>query len=163
MADAPLVTIIVPNYNYGRFLDECLSSAVGQTYEHLQVIFIDNSSSDDSYEIALRFRARYGDRILVYRNDESLGGSRNCDKANRLMSADSEFHIYLSSDDAFTGPVNMGATFECSMLELAEMVIRATGSYPDFSGVYTARIDGSGRLTVDYRFEFSGAQALPVQ
>lgn len=101
MADAPLVTILIPNYNYGRYLDECLSSAVGQTYERLQVIFIDNSSSDDSYEIALRYRARYGDRILVYRNDENLGGSRNCDKASRLMSADSEFHIYLSSDDAF--------------------------------------------------------------
>ena len=39
------------------------------------------------------------------------------------------------------------------------VVIRASGSYPDYSGGYTARIDGSGRLTVDYRFKFSGAEA----
>jgi hypothetical protein len=39
------------------------------------------------------------------------------------------------------------------------VVIRASGSYPDYSGGYTARIDGSGRLTVDYRFEFTGAEA----
>ena len=39
------------------------------------------------------------------------------------------------------------------------VVIRASGSYPDYSGGYTARIDGSGRLTVDYRFEFINAEA----
>jgi hypothetical protein len=44
-------------------------------------------------------------------------------------------------------------------MEDGSVVIRATGSYPDYSGVYTARIDPSGRLTVDYRFEFSGAEA----
>ena len=39
------------------------------------------------------------------------------------------------------------------------VVISATGGYPEYSGSYTARIDGSGRLTVDYRFEFNGAEA----
>jgi hypothetical protein len=38
------------------------------------------------------------------------------------------------------------------------VVIRAGGNYPEYSGVYTARIDGSGRLTLDYRFEFSGVE-----
>jgi hypothetical protein len=46
-----------------------------------------------------------------------------------------------------------------AQVEDGSVVIRATGSYPDYSGVYTARIDGAGRLTVDYRFEFNGAEA----
>jgi len=101
MAEHPLVTIIIPNYNYGRYLDECLASAVGQTYDRLQVIFIDNCSTDDSYEIAMTYRQIYKDRILVYRNDENIGGSRNSLKGNMLMDVASEYHIYLSSDDAF--------------------------------------------------------------
>ena len=43
--------------------------------------------------------------------------------------------------------------------EDGSIVIRASGSYPEYAGTYTARIDGSGRLTVDYRFEFSGTEA----
>jgi hypothetical protein len=46
-----------------------------------------------------------------------------------------------------------------AQFEDGSVIIRASGSYPDYSGVYTARIDGSGRLTVDYRFEFTGAEA----
>ena len=43
-------------------------------------------------------------------------------------------------------------------VEDGTVVIRATGNYPEYSGGYTAHIDGSGRLTVEYRFEFSGAE-----
>ena len=46
-------------------------------------------------------------------------------------------------------------------VENESVVIRASGSYPDYSGVFTARIDASGRLTLDYRFEFNGAEARP--
>lgn len=46
--------------------------------------------------------------------------------------------------------------------EDSSVVIRASGSYPEYSGVYTARIDASGRLTVDYRFQFNGT-AAPVR
>jgi len=46
-----------------------------------------------------------------------------------------------------------------AQVEAGSVVLRATGSYPDYSGAYTARIDGAGRLTLDYRFEFSGAEA----
>lgn len=42
--------------------------------------------------------------------------------------------------------------------EDGSVVIRASGSYPEYSGVYTARIGGVGRLTVDYRFEFNGTE-----
>lgn len=101
MKENPLVTIIVPNYNYGRFLDQCLKSAVEQNYENLQVIFTDNCSTDESYEIALSYRHNYKDRILVYRNDENIGGSRNSLKACRLMNPNTKYYVYLSSDDVF--------------------------------------------------------------
>ena len=48
----PLVTICIPNYNYGRYLRTCLESILKQTYANLEVHFSDNASTDDSYEIA---------------------------------------------------------------------------------------------------------------
>ncbi len=46
-----------------------------------------------------------------------------------------------------------------AQVEGGSVVIRASGSYPEYSGVYTARVDGAGRLALDYRFEFRGAEA----
>jgi hypothetical protein len=101
MTGTPLVSILIPNYNYGRHLKTCLESAINQTYENLQVIFVDNHSTDDSYEIAMDFQAQYKDRIRVYRNDENIGGSRNHLKAYNLMDPRSKCHINLSSDDFY--------------------------------------------------------------
>jgi len=55
--------------------------------------------------------------------------------------------------------MNWNASSVEAKLEDGSVVIRASGSYPEYSGSYTARIDGSGHLTVDYRFEFNGTEA----
>ncbi len=55
--------------------------------------------------------------------------------------------------------MNWAASNVEAQVEDGSVVIRAKGSYPEYSGSFTARIDGSGRLTVDYRFEFNGAEA----
>jgi len=47
--ELPLVSIIVPNYNYANYLETCLESILNQTYENIEVIFRDNASMDDSY------------------------------------------------------------------------------------------------------------------
>lgn len=99
MKEKPLVSILVPNFNYGGYLAECLDSALNQSYENIEVVFVDNNSSDDSYDIALDFRARFKDRLRVYRNDENIGGSRNHAKAYSMMDPRAQCYIFLSSDD----------------------------------------------------------------
>jgi glycosyltransferase involved in cell wall biosynthesis len=51
----PHVSIIIPCHNYGRFLAEAIESALAQTHAPLEVIVIDDGSTDDSYEVASRF------------------------------------------------------------------------------------------------------------
>jgi glycosyltransferase involved in cell wall biosynthesis len=51
-ADRPLVTVIVPNYNYGRVLPLCLAAVLAQTYTPLEVVVVDDCSTDDSVRIA---------------------------------------------------------------------------------------------------------------
>jgi glycosyltransferase involved in cell wall biosynthesis len=54
-AGEPTVSIVIPCHNYGRFLADAIESALGQTHAPLEVIVIDDGSSDDSYEVASRF------------------------------------------------------------------------------------------------------------
>src|SRR5256712_12270693 len=60
MNNFELATIIVNNYNYGRFLPEAIDSALNQTYRNIEVIVVDDGSTDGSPEII----ASYGDRIV---------------------------------------------------------------------------------------------------
>ena len=51
----PLVSIIITNYNYGRFLGEAIESALAQTWQNREILFIDDGSTDDSVEVARRY------------------------------------------------------------------------------------------------------------
>jgi len=67
----PLVSIIIPGYNQGRYLTESVDSAVGQTYPCIEVIVVDNASTDETDAVA----ARYGDRIRYHKQTRNAGAS----------------------------------------------------------------------------------------
>jgi glycosyltransferase involved in cell wall biosynthesis len=86
------VSVIIPTYNYGRFLREALDSALAQTYRPLEVIVVDDGSTDDTPQVL----AAYGDRILVIRqNNLGVGAARN----TGIAAARGEYLAFLDSDD----------------------------------------------------------------
>lgn len=58
----PLVSILIPNYNHSRYLDECIQSALAQTYQNIEIIFLDNQSRDDSVSVAAKY-LKHGVRV----------------------------------------------------------------------------------------------------
>ena len=54
----PKVSIIVPNYNYARFLDQRIGSIEAQTYRDFEVILLDDASTDESAEVLQQFASR---------------------------------------------------------------------------------------------------------
>ena len=58
--EKPLVSVVVNNYNYGRFLAEAIDSALRQTYSPIEVLVVDDGSTDDSRDVI----ASYGARVV---------------------------------------------------------------------------------------------------
>ncbi len=53
--EKPIVSILIPNFNHSVYLEQCIESALSQTYENCEIIVLDNSSGDSSVERALKF------------------------------------------------------------------------------------------------------------
>lgn len=94
----PLVSICIYNYNYGRYLKQCLSSAFAQTYQNIEVCFSDNASSDDSWEIATEFANTNIGKMSLTRNRINFGPNINL--FNCILNARGKYVLKLCSDDA---------------------------------------------------------------
>jgi glycosyltransferase involved in cell wall biosynthesis len=88
----PLVSIIINNYNYARFLDEAISSALNQTYPHVEVIVVDDGSTDDSRQLI----ANYEDHIVSVLK-ENRGMSSACNAG--FAASRGEIVVFLDADD----------------------------------------------------------------
>lgn len=90
----PLVSICIPNYNYGRYLRTCVESALGQGGDEIEVIVSDNASTDDSLDVLASIE---DPRLCYWRNDSNLGVYPNWDKA--VSAARGRWVKVLQSDD----------------------------------------------------------------
>ena len=97
MPDQPLVSIIIYNYNYGRFLRECIQSALDQTYENIEILMSDNASDDDSWEIFVEFERANRGKFFIARNRQNYGTDHNF--ANCWINKRGIYHLVLGSDD----------------------------------------------------------------
>lgn len=71
---APLVSVIVPNYNHCEFLDLRLQSIYSQTYENFEVILLDDASDDGSVDILEKYHKLYPERTTIEFNEQNSGG-----------------------------------------------------------------------------------------
>ena len=92
--DTPLVSILINNYNYGRFLGEAIDSALNQTYSNKEVVVVDDGSTDNSREII----ASYQDRIIPVLKEN--GGQASAFNAG-FEACKGDIICFLDSDDIF--------------------------------------------------------------
>lgn len=90
----PLVSVLINNYNYGRFLHEAVDSVLNQTYSNIEVIVVDDGSTDNSQAVI----ASYGDCLtpILKKN----GGQASAFNAG-FSTSQGKIICFLDSDDAF--------------------------------------------------------------
>src|SRR4051794_35784510 len=91
----PRVSVVVPIYNVEAYLRECLESLAAQTFEDLEVIMVDDGSTDGSAAIAEAFAARDARFVLVTQANGGLSAARN----TGIDVATGEFLAFVDSDD----------------------------------------------------------------
>ena len=89
------ISVIVPVYNVEPYLIECLESIINQTYRDLEIILIDDGSTDKSGDICEEY-AKKDDRIIVIH--QSNQGSASAKNAG-LRKASGEYLAFVDSDD----------------------------------------------------------------
>lgn len=92
----PSIDVIVPCYNYGRFLRSCVNSVLGQVGCEVRILIIDDASTDDSVAIA-RSLAAQDNRIQLLTHEKNRGHIATYNEGIELLSAD--YMLLLSSDD----------------------------------------------------------------
>lgn len=104
---APKVTILIPNYNKGKYIAQALESAVNQSYSNFDILIIDNCSTDESVPIIKRYES---DKVKVVLHEENKGLVYSLNEGVEL--SDSDFIMNLSSDDiiATTAVENLMST-----------------------------------------------------
>jgi glycosyltransferase involved in cell wall biosynthesis len=91
-----MVSVLIPVYNHELFIEACVESALAQTFQDLEVIIVDNHSTDRSWEICQSLATR-DSRIRVFRNDSNIGPVGNWQRC--IDEACGQLGKILFSDD----------------------------------------------------------------
>lgn len=88
-------SVIIPVYNTSLYLEECIDSVFSQTQKEIEVIAINDGSTDDSWEVLLRLQKKYPQLIIMAQENRGLGYVRNVG----IERARGEYIYFLDSDD----------------------------------------------------------------
>lgn len=95
----PLVSVIIPVYNVSPYIEECINSVISQTYTNLEVIIVNDSSTDDSiekvYNIINSYDGEISFSVLNHEKNSGLSVARN----TGLDAASGEYVSFIDSDD----------------------------------------------------------------
>lgn len=91
----PKLSIIIPNFNYGNYIEETICSVINQNYENLEIIIIDGGSTDNSVDII----KKYQNKVNYWISESDAG---QADAINRgLLVATGDYVAFINSDDTY--------------------------------------------------------------
>lgn len=113
----PLVSIIVPVYNLAPYLPACINSLLKQTYAPLEIIFINDSSTDSSLEILQEYQRQYSHLKIITQPNSGPGPARN----TGLDQAGGDYVLFVDGDD-WIAEETVAVCMETAIRESADIV-----------------------------------------
>lgn len=91
----PLVSIIVPVYNVEKYLNKCMDSLINQTFDNIEIIAVNDGSTDSSLEIIKKYTKNDNRVRIINQLNQGLSGARN----SGISKANGEFIMFVDGDD----------------------------------------------------------------
>ncbi|GAA4348873.1 glycosyltransferase family 2 protein [Kangiella taiwanensis] len=96
MKNKPLITVYIVNHNYGKYIEQAIESTVNQSYPNIEILIIDDGSTDNSREILTKYIGQEKIEVIF---QENKGLTKTNNTALRL--AEGEYIVRLDADDTF--------------------------------------------------------------
>ncbi len=112
------VSVIIPVYNVENYIERCVTSVINQTYKNLEIIIIDDGSTDSSFEICKKLGANDTRIKIIQQSNSGVSVSRN----TGLKNATGEYILQVDSDD-FIAPYTVEHLLNVSRDNQADIVI----------------------------------------
>ncbi len=94
-AKSPYISLIVPVYNTGAYLRECIDSIIAQPFKDYELILVDDGSTDESPEIESYYAGKYDNISVLHSNSGCVSSARNMGVAHAI----GEYILFVDSDD----------------------------------------------------------------
>ena len=122
--EKPLVSVIIPVYNVEQYLRQCLDSVVNQTLKDIEIICVNDSSTDNSLAILNEYAARDSRIKVITQPNGGAGAARN----NGLSASTGKYLSFLDSDDFFE-PDMLELAYEKAEEDKADFVVFQSDQY----------------------------------
>lgn len=123
MNDNPLVSILLLSMNHERFIEQCISSLEEQTYKNIEILYLDNASSDKTLDVGKKALEKSGISHKIFSNAESKGISENLNFL--FKNSTGKYLVTLSTDDWLTQ-------------DSVEEKVKYFNHHPEFGMVYNS-------------------------
>lgn len=123
------VSIIIPVYNVEKYLKQCLNSAINQRLKEIEIIAVNDGSTDNSLNILREYENKFKNFIIINQENKGLSGARN----SGLKVAKGEYVYFLDSDDYISEELCENCYKECKNNRLDIIMFDAEVFYDENS------------------------------
>ena len=136
-----LVSIIIPVYNGEKYIESALNSCISQTYLNIEVLVINDGSTDNTEQIVRSYQKKHNNIILINQQNRGVSAARN----KGLEIASGEWITFLDADDEIF-PVAIERLLEIAEKNSADIVVGKHISISERNKLYP--MEGTGEVTI---------------
>lgn len=126
MENLPLISVIIPVYNVEKYLEECVNSVLAQTYKNIEIILVDDGSTDSSGKLCDNFSEKHSNIQVFHKENGGQSTARNMG----LEYAKGKYIYFLDSDDIIV-PVALEKLCDVAEADCSDVVFFDAESFID--------------------------------
>ena len=130
----PLVSVIIPVYNVEKYLKQCVDSVIGQTYRDLEIILVDDGSTDHSGDMCDKYAEKDYRVKVIHKENGGASSARNIGIA--VVSGE---YVYMPDSDDYIDTYCIEKLLNCAMENNADLVFFNAYSFTDGSNELSKR------------------------